>query len=169
MGVLLALLFLSASGSDEVDEDKRPMLYRPPQAAPVVPVEASRLNSHHHGNAAVVAAHKSVCPLVPSPPSCFKRLDSYIHVNDLRAWDVFAAMDVNNNKRITLEELLDGFHQINFHVSSTDQADLVEWMHDAVEADGLSFKEFALALKLRSSLASPHRAKQRPSKATVST
>ncbi|RLO10399.1 hypothetical protein DYB28_008746 [Aphanomyces astaci] len=140
------------------------MLYRPPQtAAPVLPVEASRMKSPNL-HTPFDSTRKSLSPLVPSPPSFFKRLDSYIHVNALRAWDVFAAMDMNNNKRITLEELLDGLHQINFHVSPTDQSDLVEWMHDAVDADGLTFKEFALALKLRSSMASPQRAKPPPSK-----
>ncbi|KAF0691492.1 Aste57867_17294 [Aphanomyces stellatus] len=148
---------------DELDDKTTPMLYRPP--ASVVPVEGRNLvdrsASRNLSTPLNTAGSFSPSSLMPTPPSFFTRLDQYIHSNDLRAWDVFAAMDMNNNKRITLEELLDGLHQINFDVSSTEQTDLVEWMHDTVEADGLSFKEFALALKLRSSSSSsPPRAKQ---------
>ncbi|OQR95902.1 hypothetical protein THRCLA_22053 [Thraustotheca clavata] len=94
----------------------------------------------------------------PIPPACFRRLDKYIQSNGLRAWDVFFAMDHNQNKTISYEELIDGLHQINFTLSPTDQAEVLEWMTNA--DDGVTFKEFTLALKLRASSTSPPRKKR---------
>ncbi|KAH9155697.1 hypothetical protein AeRB84_002354 [Aphanomyces euteiches] len=139
---------------DDMDSKTTPMLYRPPQAT-VVPVDSSKRNPFAVMQSSLTLSSN----LTPTPPSFFRRLDAYIHANNLRAWDVFVAMDLNQDKRITLEDLLDGLHQINFDLSPTEKSDLVDWMHEAVASDGLSFKEFTLALKLRSTL-SPIRSKQ---------
>ncbi|KDO24530.1 hypothetical protein SPRG_10345 [Saprolegnia parasitica CBS 223.65] len=120
-------------------DEKAVSLYRPPQAT-IAPLDT----------------------LGPLPPSWFRRLDKYIHANGLRAIDVFAAMDLNQNKRISLDELLDGLHQINFDVSDDDVADLGRWMA-SLDDDGVTFKEFTLALKLRASKTSPPKNQQQRS------
>lgn len=114
------------------------------------------------------------------PPPFFKRLDQYIRANGYRAHDVFLVLDHDSDRRITADEMLSGFHRIDFQVgnihgcrvyyplhslavsacggqiSKREEKALREWMQQIVGHD-LSFKEFALALKQRASLTSPQR------------
>ncbi|DAZ99145.1 TPA: hypothetical protein N0F65_010229 [Lagenidium giganteum] len=90
------------------------------------------------------------------PPPFFKRLDKFIHANGFRARDVFMAIDHDNDKIISFDEIITGFNRIDFRISKKEEKMLKEWMRDIVGHD-LSFKEFTLALKQRASLTSPQR------------
>ncbi|OQR92712.1 hypothetical protein ACHHYP_03323 [Achlya hypogyna] len=123
-------------------DDERSSMYRPPQAT-VQPIDTN----------------------MRLPPGFFRRLDKYIHSNGLRAMDVFSAMDQDHNKVISFDELVDGLHQINFALSPSDEAELLDWITNGSPCnksiDGVSFKEFTLALKLRAAKTSPPKANRR--------
>lgn len=59
------------------------------------------------------------------PPPFFKRLDQYIKANGYRARDVFLVLDHDSNRRITADEMLSGFHRIDFQVGRYTCSDLI--------------------------------------------
>jgi hypothetical protein len=131
--------------------------YRPPLAI-VEPFHALKDKSRQQNGTTLKYSDSTTRPSInsgPAPPSFFKRLDKYIKTNQLRPIDVFSAMDNNHNKKINLEEFVDGLHQINFGLTNEELSELTDWMLNACDSDGVSFKEFSLALKLRVCHTSP--------------
>jgi hypothetical protein len=90
------------------------------------------------------------------PPHFFKRLDQFIHDHGFRARDIFVALDSDNDKYITFEEIVSGLDRIEFKISRKEEKYLKNWMEKIVGHD-LNFKEFTLALKQRAPLTSNHR------------
>ncbi|GAB9467785.1 hypothetical protein Gpo141_00005120 [Globisporangium polare] len=140
----------SASPSSPVPS----LSYRPPSEAQVLPTTS--LQRPSPGLLDLAALAFTSTRQDGYPPPFFKRLDQYIRANGYRAHDVFLVLDHDSDQRITADEMLSGFHRVDFQISKREEKTLREWMQQIVGHD-LSFKEFALALKQRASLTSPQR------------
>jgi hypothetical protein len=130
----------------------------PPSEAQVLPVAAVQRRPGAFVESLPFGLAELAIPATQDgyPPPFFKRLDKYIKDNGFRAHDVFMAIDRDQNRCLTVDEMLSGFSRIEFHLSKKEERMLREWMAQVVGHD-LSFKEFTLALKQRASLTSPQR------------
>lgn len=57
------------------------------------------------------------------PPPVFRRLDQYIQAHGYRARDVFLVLDHDSSGRLSADELLSGFHRIDFQVRKEGRKD----------------------------------------------
>lgn len=84
------------------------------------------------------------------PPLLFKRLDSFLKQQKIRAHDAFNIIDENRNKHVSYPELLEGFQKLGYTIQEDENEILENWVEN--EHNGqFSYKQFALALKQRAS------------------
>ena len=83
-----------------------------------LPSELTRLAFHRNQSRFAVPFDESA-KQDGYPPHFFKRLDKYIKDNGFRARDVFLALDHDNDKTVTVDEIVSGLNRIEFKVRSS--------------------------------------------------